>query len=199
MPIFRRYYWIFWGSISLKAFSSSFCAPTELDPLSLHWTPKFTTSNINRYRAFFLTVYPCCMYFQCGITYWPNIWRVQHISWAPFYLLTQMGQKYQHHNWWMVVQVHLFPLTFLLQQPSLDKFSYQTSYNGTALDYLKTITSNFIYGKSSSPMGHFLMTPLYNNLVKLLYLPISIGWTSLMCRFDAFSLPLILIKPFLSR
>ena len=50
-PIFGRKYWIFWWSISLNAFPSSFCAPTKLEPLSLHRTLMLPLLAINCCRA----------------------------------------------------------------------------------------------------------------------------------------------------
>ena len=50
-PMFWRKNWIFWWSISLYAFSNSFCDPTKLEPLSLRNTLIFPLRATNRRRA----------------------------------------------------------------------------------------------------------------------------------------------------
>ena len=50
-PIFWRKYWIFWCSISLKVFPSSFCTSTKLDPLLLSWTLMLPVLTINCCRG----------------------------------------------------------------------------------------------------------------------------------------------------
>ena len=49
--MFWRKYWIFWWSISFKAFPIFFCALAKLDPLSLCRALKFPLLVINRCRA----------------------------------------------------------------------------------------------------------------------------------------------------
>ena len=49
--MFWRKYWIFWWSISFKAFPIFFCALAKLDPLSLCRALKFPLLVINRRRA----------------------------------------------------------------------------------------------------------------------------------------------------
>ena len=46
-----------------------------------------------------------------------------------------------------------------MQQLAFDTLFNQTSDNGTAPDYLKTITSDFIYDKPPSTIWHLLVTP----------------------------------------